>query len=141
MIYILLAMILYTAAIMLGSQASRRLDPTLSAAIMNLVSTIIPLTLAFKLFNGKLFTSGRTGLLFALSSGILIALFTIVLAKGYATSKVAVVTPIVFGGSIFLTAVLSSVFLKEKITLLQGMGLLFVLVGLSLVVYARAVGK
>ena len=36
------------------------------------------------------------------------------LNKSYSENKVAIVAPIVFGGAIFLSAILSSLFLKKK---------------------------
>lgn len=71
-------------------------------------------------------------------AGIAIALFGLALSKSYATNKVAIVVPIVFGGSIFLSAILSAILFDEKITILQLIGLLFLAIGLAFIIYARA---
>jgi len=41
--------------------------------------------------------------------------------------------------TIFSSAILSSIFFKEKIDFIQGVGLFFLAIGLSLIIYARAV--
>jgi hypothetical protein len=63
------------------------------------------------------------------------------LNKSYALNKVAIVVPIVFGGAIFLSTILSGFIFKEKIGFLQGVGLGFLGIGLILIIYARAVAK
>ncbi len=60
------------------------------------------------------------------------------LNRSYSVNKVAIVAPIVFGGAIFLSAILSNIFFKEKIGLLQGVGLGFLGIGLIIIIYARA---
>ncbi len=77
----------------------------------------------------------------AIIGGILIAFFVMAINKAYVENKVAVVAPIVFGGSIFLSAILSFVFFKEKITSLQGLGLALLGVAILIITYARATGK
>lgn len=61
------------------------------------------------------------------------------LNKSYSVNKVAIVAPIVFGGAIFFSAILSSFIFKEKIGSVQGIGLAFLGIGLALIIYARAI--
>jgi len=70
-----------------------------------------------------------------------VALFTMALTKSFSVNKVAIVVPIVFGGSIFLSAILSNIFLKEKVTITEGLGLLILGVGLAIITYAKLTTK
>jgi multidrug transporter EmrE-like cation transporter len=74
----------------------------------------------------------------AVLNGVFIALFVLLLTKSLSVNKVGIVAPIVFGGSILISTVLSYFIFNEKATLLETLGLIFVLVGISIVAYARA---
>ena len=143
MIYIFLALIFYTIAIMLGSLASRHLNTNLVAAITNIVAAVIPIAVAIQTLNKNLLenTNSKFGIMIAIIAGITLALFTMTLFKSYSENKVAIVAPIVFGGAIFLSAILSSFFYKEKVSGVQGIGLVFMAVALFLITYARVTGK
>ena len=141
MIYIFLATVFYSAAILVGAYASRMANTNLVAALINIVSAIIPTVVAIPLLNKATLQNQRMGFIAALIAGILIALFSIALTKSYAVNKVGAVVPIVFGGSIFISALLSFVIFKEKITAFQGIGLGFLAIGLIIVTYARITGK
>lgn len=138
MVYIFAAMLLYTVAILFATVASHNANATLVNAILNTVSAIVPVGLFLTFINKTHFQSSKLGIVASIIAGILIALFGIALSKSYAANKVAVVIPIVFGGSIFLSAILSVFFLNEKITFLQLIGLLFLAIGLGFIIYARA---
>lgn len=141
MIYIILAMVFYTAAIMFGAYASRKADSNLVSAVMNILSALIPIAVIVPILSKKLIADSRLGIVYAALAGAAIALFTMALNKSYSANKVAIVAPIVFGGAIFLSALLSYIFLKEKIGVLQGVGLAFLGLGLILIIYARATMK
>ncbi len=141
MIYIFLALIFYTAAILVGAYASRMANTNLVAALINIVSAIIPTIVAIPFLSKINLQNQRLGFIAALAAGFLIALFSIALTKSYSQNKVAIVAPIVFGGSILLSAILSYFFLKEKITLIEGLGLLILGGGLLIIVYARFTGR
>jgi drug/metabolite transporter (DMT)-like permease len=141
MVYIIAAAIFYTAALIAIAAASRKIDSALLNGVGNTLSAVIPLVLAVPFLNQKYITNNRLGLLYAIIAGIFISIFGIFLGKSYAVNKVAIVSPLVFGGAIFLTAIISAFLFKEKISVVQGAGLAFLFVGLSLVVYARATGR
>jgi uncharacterized membrane protein len=143
MIYILLAVVFYATAIILSAIASRAINSNLVSALTNIVSAIIPIAVVVPILNKHIVESSqkRFGILMAILSGLAIAIFTMTLNKSYTENKVAIVAPMVFGGAIFLSAVLSNIFLKEKISLLQGIGLALLAAALSLIVYARMTGK
>ena len=137
MLYIFLALILYTIAILIGTLASRNLDSILLSGIVNSVSAILPLALAFPSLSKKTFADFRFGIILAVCGGIVIALFTIALNKSYSTNKVAVVTPIVFGGAILLTSVIGSLIFKEKLSLMEMTGLSILALGIGIIIYAK----
>ena len=141
MIYILLALIAYSTVIMFGSFAARLIDSALAAAIETVISAILPVLIVIPMLSGKTIQNQKLGIITAVIAGIGIAFFTIILNKAYAVNKVAIVAPIVFGGSIFITAILSYFFFKEKISFLQGIGLIFLAIGLVFITYARFTGK
>lgn len=141
MLYIFLALLLYSATIMFATLASRGANAILVSAILNSISAIIPIALVAPLLNKQLFVNSRQGIIMAVFAGIAVAFFSIFLTKSYAVNKIAIVAPIVFGGAIFLTAILSAIFFKEKITLMQGIGLLLLGIGLIVVIIARISGK
>lgn len=141
MIYIFLALILYSIVIIVGTFASRMANTNLVTAIENLISAVLPIMMVIPILNGKTVQNQKIGIMAAVLVGILIAFFTIFLNKAYSLNKVAIVAPIVFGGSIFITAILSYFFLKEKISLFQGIGLAFLAIGLIFITYARLTGK
>src|SRR3989344_55812 len=135
MIYIILASIFYTSAIILGTIASRNANTNLIAGITNIVSVFIPLAVVAPLLSKKLLADSKFGVLMAFFTGIAIALFTMALTKSYSENKVAIVVPI------FLSSLLSYFFFKEKITPYQGAGLIFLGMGLLLIIFARITGR
>lgn len=138
MIYLILASVLYAIAIVLGTVAARNLNTNLSAGITNLISAVIPIIVALPLITRKTLASNRLGVTMAFLAGVCIALFAMALNKGYSENKVGIVAPIVFGGALFLSTLLSYFFLKEKVGLLQGVGLGILAIGIIVIIYARA---
>lgn len=136
MIYIFLALATYSAAILAGAFANRHANISLVNLIVNIISISAPLLLFLTAKTGSKISS-RGGIIAAIAGGLLISVFTLALGKSYEQNNVAIVGPIVFGGSIVVTSILSYFLFKEKIVPLQGLGLLLVTIGLGLVVYSR----
>lgn len=141
MVFLFIAMALYAVSIIFGAVASRNLSTNLAAGIMNMLPAIIPLAVAIPHFTKNTIMNHKFGLVMAMCAGVLIAFFTMALTKSYALNKVGIVAPVVFGGAILLSTLLSAVFLKEKISLLEGLGLAVVTIGLAIIVYARVIAK
>ena len=141
MLYILTAMVFYTIAILLGTTASRKADSNLVSGVINIISAILPTFVAMSYLSKESIEKSKTGLYFAVLAGVAIAIFSMALNKSFSTDKVAIVSPIVFGGSILLTAILSSLFFKEKITTVQGFGLSFLGLGIVMIIYAKMTGR
>jgi len=141
MIYIILAMLLYTAAILFGATASRHADTNLVTAITNTISALIPIVVVVHSLTKKTFSNYKFGIVMALLSGLAVGLFVMALNKSFSVNKVGIVTPIIFGGAIFLSTILSYFIFKEKVSALQGLGLVFLAAGFIIIIYARATAK
>lgn len=141
MFYIIFAALIYSIVILLAAVASRNANVTIISVIMSIAATVTLVITAVPHTIKEGFIGQKTGGLYAIAAGIGIGLFTLLLNKGYETNKVAIVAPIVFGGAIFLSAILSNIFFKEKIGLIQGAGLTLLGLGLIIVIYARVNGK
>jgi len=141
MIYIILSLLLYTAVTLLGTAAARHADPTLAAAIVAAASAVIPAIAAASIVVRKTVRGESFGLWMAVLGGLAVGLFTLSLLKAFSQNKVGVVTPIVFGGAIFLSTILSYFVFKEKITAPEVVGLAFLAVGFCIIIYARAVAS
>ena len=141
MIYIFLATILFTCALTAAAIASRNLNTNLAAAITNLISAIIPVAVVLPILGKVNFQNQKIGILAAIVAGLFIALYTMAFAKSVSINKVAIVFPVVFGGTILLTAIVSYFLFKEKISLFQGIGLALLFFGLIFITYARFTGK
>lgn len=143
MIYIIIAAVCYAIAIIFATIASRKIDTNLAAGLGNLISAIIPIIIAAPLLNKKLLAipDSRFGIIMEIFAGIFVAFFAMAFTKSLSVNRIAIVMPLVFGGSIFISAILSYLFLKEKITITEVMGLLILGVGLGIITYARLNGK
>lgn len=141
MVYLIIAIVFYTAAILLGATASRNVNSNLSAGIMNVLSAIIPITIAIPYLTKKTLGNHKFGIIMAVLAGIAIAIFSLAINKSYTLNKVGVVAPVIFGGAILFSSLLSTVFLKEKLTIVEGVGLGILMIGFVTIIYARAIAK
>lgn len=138
MIYIILALLFYSLTQFFASIASKNTHSVVAPAITNAISALLPIGILFVEWSGlKVQKHPVKGITFALLAGVTIALFTIFMNKSYATNKVGIVVPIVFGGSIFLSTMLSSLILHESISRLQVFGLIFLFIGFTIIIFAK----
>ena len=138
MFYLIAALLLYTVAILLLSLANKSLNSNLVTAIVNTVAAIIPIGVVMSSFEKKIFDNAKFGIIISIVIGVVIGLYTLVLSKSFAENKVGIVTPIIFGGAIFLSTILSTIIFKEKISMLQGVGLGFLGIGFLIIIYVKA---
>lgn len=139
MIYLILAALLYTAAVLVVTSASRNANTNLVALITEALSVLPPLLVILPKLAKKSFWGGQSyGLWMAALAGLAIGLFVLTFNKALTENKVGIVTPVVYGGSIFLSTVLSYFIYKEKVSLVEAIGLGLVLIGVIVVIYARA---
>jgi len=141
MIFIIAALLLYTATTLLGAYASRHADSNLITAIMNIMSAVLPIALIIPYVSKINVHDSKYGIITAIFAGASIALFTLAINKSYSVNKVGIVAPIVFGGAIFLSTLISTVLFKEKVSLIQGFGLTFLGIGFIIITYAKWIGK
>ncbi len=138
MIFIFIALITYSAAILVATFANRQANVSLVALIVNVISVFVPAYLvSTKWHQVSGSHNSKSGLIASIIGGLLISVFTLSLGKAYELNNVAVVGPVIFGGAIVITSVLSMFIFKEKILPLQAVGLFLVAVGLGLVVLSR----
>jgi drug/metabolite transporter (DMT)-like permease len=140
-IYILLALFLYTAVIVLVTAASRHVDNRLVALIQVAMSVVIPAIMVVVALGKKTLSYDRFGISMAILGGLGTGLFAWAMVKSYSEIKVGIVAPVVFGGAIFFSTMLSYFIFKEKIGQLQFVGLLFLAIGFSIIIYARVTAK
>lgn len=137
MLYIVIATLAYAAAIVVSTLASRAANTTLVTAVINTVSAIIPLIVVIPFLSKGGLSTQRSGVLLAIVAGVLIAVFAMALNKSYSAVPVGVVAPIVFGGAIVLSTAASYIWLHEKVSLVQFIGLMLVTIGIGAIIYAR----
>ena len=135
MIYIFLALATYSSAILLATYANRHANISRVALVVNVISIFVPLLLYLGAKGDK--TSSKNGILAAIAGGVVISVFTLALGKSYEQNNVAIVAPIVFGGSIVITSIVSMFLFKEKIVPIQAVGLALVALGLILIIFSR----
>ena len=139
--YIIAAAILYALAILFGASASRNINTNFAAGFSNLFGAVIPLIVAIPFITRSNLSSHKFGVVMTVASGICLALFVMALTKSYSLNKVGIVAPIVFGGAIVLSTLLSTLVFKEKISLIEGMGLAILTLGFGIIIYARVAAK
>ena len=137
MIYIILATLFYSAALLLSAPANRLMDTNTVVAITNILATIIPVGIVLPFLKISTLTQNKYGVLYSIAAGVCIAFFGLALAKSFSINRVGIITPIVFGGTILITSVIGTIIFKEKISLIQMYGLGFVFLGIILVAYAQ----
>ncbi|MDO8591676.1 MAG: hypothetical protein Q7R60_01965 [bacterium] len=138
MIYIVGALLLYTIAILLGAAAARNANTNLVSLITSALSVLVPAAVVAPHLSKKAFTSHKFGIIMAVLGGIVVGLFVMALNKSFAENKIGIVAPIVFGGAIFLSTLLSLFVFKERIGLIEGIGLAILGIGFIIIIYARA---
>lgn len=134
----ILAVLAYSLAVLIGASASRNANTNLVSAVNTLVSALIPFIIVVPILAKKTFQTQKYGIIMAALSGIVVSLFVLSLNKSFTLNKVGIVTPVVYGGTIFLTTILGYFVFKEKLSLIEGLGLALVLAGLAVIIYARA---
>ncbi len=134
-------MLLYGVAIIFAAASSRNANTTLVAAIVNSVSAIVPMLALIPIMSKKLVVEGKLGVIYALIAGMLIAFFVMSINKAYEINKVGIVAPVVFGGAIFISTLISYFVFKEKVSFVQAIGLVLLACGFGVIIYARATGR
>lgn len=138
MIYLVLATLLLTLLTVLAATAARNLNTNIATAIIHVTSVFIPLIIAFPAIAKREFANYKFGIMMAIAAGLSVGLYGLAVNKAFTVNKLGVVTPAVFGGAILLSTLAGYFLFKEKLNTLEFIGLVFVLAGFCLIVYARA---
>jgi uncharacterized membrane protein len=139
MLYLILSMFIFTGVILTATAASRHVNSNVVSLITEAVSVIAPLVLVIFTVSKKTVSGHGYGLWMAALSGLLVGFYVLTFNKALTENKVGVVAPVIFGGGLFLSAVLSYFLFNEKLGVLEAIGLVLMLAGLLTIIYARAV--
>lgn len=142
---ILFATVFYSAYALFASRAAGRIDPWLSSGITNGIAAIFQVALYYFLFRARGVVEGALapapllpgGLLFSVLAGMAIAGFGVFLMKAFAGGGVSYVIPMVYGGTIALASLVGWAAFRESIAPVQALGIVVVLCGLGLIVFAK----
>lgn len=118
------------------ARTAGKIDATLPGVIGNLVAVVIPLAVFIYLKFGKraeMFPATTQGIVYSVLAGVAVAIYGILLVKSFERADIAVVIPVVFGGSIALSTLFSWLFLKEQISSIQLAGIIAVIIGVGLI--------
>lgn len=138
MIYLILALLLFTAMNLISVAASRNANTNLVSLLTIIGGLVAPLIAVIPTLSKQSFHTQKFGIWMGLLAGLLVGCYALVLNKSFTENKIAIVIPIIFGGAILSTSILSYIIFKEKISVIEGMGLVCVLIGLAIIIYARA---
>ncbi|HZM63809.1 MAG TPA: EamA family transporter [Candidatus Saccharimonadales bacterium] len=140
MVYIFLALIPYVVFVLANRYASQRIDVAMVVAIVNIVATIVLVGLV-AVKSGKPtaehLNTHMMSYIAAAIGGLGIAAYSFFLAKAFAMTNVAIVLPLVLGGIIVLGSLAAYVVFREKINVLQLAGLVVVVIGMGIIVFAK----
>ncbi len=139
MIYLILALLLFTALNLIAASAARNANTNLVALLSSVGALVIPFIALLPALGKPTAHSQKFGIWMALLAGLLVGAYAMAVNKSFTQNKIAIITPVIFGGTIFLMTTLSYFLFKEKVSLVEGLGLSLVLVGIVVIIYARAV--
>jgi uncharacterized membrane protein len=133
---ILCCTLFYSLFEIFAGLAGGKVDNWLAAILYNGIGTVIPIGIYFiSKSKGK---TTPSGIVFAGLAGIAILLFSVILARIFNRGgNLAYVIPVVYGGAIVLSSLFGWLCLKEKVSSLQALGLIFVVIGVTCVVVSK----
>ena len=133
---ILFCTLFYSLFDIFAGLAGGKVDNWLAAILYNGVGTVIPIVVYFiSKSKGKTTTSG---IVFAGLAGIAILLFSVILARIFNRGgNLAYVIPVIYGGAIVLSSLFGWLYLKEKVSSLQALGIVFVVIGVVCIVISK----
>lgn len=136
LLLIALCAIFYALFEIFAGLAGGKINDWLAAGLYNGVGTVVPLLIYFaSTAKGK--TTAR-GIAFASLAGVGILLFSLLLAKLFNKGgNLSYVIPAIYGTAMVLSSLFGWYFLKEKVTTIQGVGLVLIVAGVTCVVMAK----
>ena len=138
---IALAIVSYASFQINQKLAGGKADSLVVGAVANLFPVLIfsSILLLSKYRQTNLLPTTKEGVIFAVFSGISVAIFAISFAKIFQKGgEVSVISPMVFGASIVLSIAFGIFFLHEKTSVIGLSGMFLVVIGLLLIARANA---
>ncbi len=138
----IISVVLYSIFAIFLSRIGGKINANLGAAIFTGLGMIIPI--AYYLYeklvrHADLIPSTPLGILYATLAGIAIAIWNvlviIIFSKG---GNLSFVFPVIYGaGAIAIPSIVGWLFFKETVSLVQGGGLVLVLLGVALIIISK----
>lgn len=142
-LFIIVAIVSYAIYGIFSSQAGGKLDANLSSSIFNGLGMVVPLGsyVVYNIIkNNKTIPTTTRGIIFSVIAGIAIAIFSVVFVKLFEKGgNVSFIVPLVYGGSIVLTAIISRMWLGEKISMWNFVGLVLISLGFLTIVISKLI--
>ena len=141
-LFAIIALVFYTLFQVFIGQSGGKIDANLSAFIFNGLGALIPITIyiLYKLSRkANIVPSTKIGVIYSILGGIAIAIFSIALVKAFEKGgNISLIIPLVYGGSIVLSALIGSIWYREKIDAWHLLGLVLITLGFIVIVLAKA---
>lgn len=141
-LFAIIALVFYTLFQVFIGQSGGKIDANLSAFIFNGLGAIIPITLYFLYKLSKKTSavpSTKMGVIYSVLGGVAIAIFSIALVKAFEKGgNISLVIPLVYGGSIVLSALIGSIWFEEKVDAWHLLGLVLISLGFVVIVLANS---
>jgi len=136
-VLMILCTVLYASFEIFAGLAGNHINSWLAAVMYNGIGTLVPLIVYLSVASkGK--TTAK-GIFFAGLAGVGIMLFSVIFARIFALGgDLPYVIPVIYGGAIVLSSMFGWLVLRDRLSLLQGAGLMLILAGITLVVVAKA---
>lgn len=137
-----ISVILYALFGIFLARMGGKINENLGATIFTAIASLIPLFyLFYEKFVGKVsaVATTKTGVIYAVLAGIVIAVWNVIVliifSKG---GNLSYVYPVIYGaGAIAIPSLVGWLFFKEAITLMQGGGILLILIGVALIIFSK----
>lgn len=137
LLLIALCAVFYALFEVFAGLAGGKVNDWLAAVLYNGIGTVIPLVVYLSATaKGK--TTVR-GIIFAGLAGVAIMLFSVLLARIFNKGgNLSYVIPTIYGTAIVLSSLFGYLVLREKVSLLHGIGLAVIAAGITMVIVAKA---
>jgi bacterial/archaeal transporter family protein len=136
LLMMLLCALFYAGFEIFAGLAGGKINNWLAVVFYNGIGTIIPLIVYFAVTN-----KGRTtskGVIFAGLAGVSIMIFSVLLANVFNRGgNLSYVIPVIYGVAILLSSLYGLILLKDKVSALEIIGLILVILGVGCVALAK----
>jgi uncharacterized membrane protein len=132
---ILISAVFYSMFVIFAGLSGGKINQWLASVMFNGIGTFIPLVIYSATSKGK--TTSR-GIIYALLAGVSIMIFSVLLSRIFNKGgNLSFVIPALYGTAIVLSGSFGWLFLKEKMSGLQVLGFVLVIIGVGCIVAAK----